>query len=49
MKVLTKNELKNIKGGISLLGILSLLASIIFGVGALDGISKGECKVENLK
>lgn len=35
---LEKNELKSITGGISVWGILGIIAGAIFGVGVFDGI-----------
>lgn len=35
---LSDKELKMIKGGISVWGILGIIASAIFGVGVLDGL-----------
>lgn len=37
MKELTKKELKNIDGGISIWAILGSLGALIFGIGVADG------------
>lgn len=37
MRKLKDNELKNIKGGISLWGIIGIIAGAIFGIGVVDG------------
>ena len=38
MHELSKNELKQINGGISAWGIAGIILGIIFGIGVVDGI-----------
>ena len=38
MKELNVNELKSIVGGISVWGVIGIIAGLIFGVGVIDGI-----------
>ena len=37
---LTKNELKEIKGGLSVLAVIGAVAGIIFGIGGVDGYAR---------
>ncbi len=38
MKEISNKELKAISGGISVWGILGIIAGAIFGVGVIDGV-----------
>ena len=37
---LNNNQLKEISGGISVWGVLGIVAGLIFGVGAVDGYAR---------
>ena len=37
---LKNNELKKINGGISIWGIIGIIAGLIFGVGVIDGYTR---------
>lgn len=37
MVEISNNELKSIKGGISVWGIIGIIAGAIFGIGVIDG------------